>query len=487
MILCLIFVGCLSTSWPVHADASVSVGQEKVMPETSQAEKPPSEDTPAKETQVEEAQAEKAQTEEAVSKEAKAEDPMAGWEVFQKKLNEIHMGARLNLLQQVTAFEELMGLYGDDEQKRQIVQTFLAWKLSSAGRVHEALEVYEEDYGDREVDEEKLSEMRASLDGFEAQDALTVLVRAAAERRVVIVNEGHHMPQHRVLTTRLLPHLRRLGFTHFAAETLAEGMDELKKRGYPAKPTGTYTDDPVYADMVRTALDLGFKIVAYEAPGRPNKREPGQAKNLKERVFDVDPEARLVVHVGYSHNMETQEGFGGVGAMAFHLQEMTGLDPLTVEQTELAEKSRPGLEHGLFAELCGDSDGQAAVVFGNAEGDLWSLPGILRDVSVCLPRTRMKDGRPAWLGLPPDRRAVAMSDELCGKHRPCLVEARFSDEVPVSGEGDEGVPLDTVLIRENEKLPALMLRPGSYRIVAEDEKGTQLGAVDLEVAASANP
>ena len=80
----------------------------------------------------------------------------------------------------------------------------------------------------------------------------------------------------------------------FAAETLNVSDGSLQTRGYPTLRTGHYIAEPVYADLVRTALHLGYKVIPYECTDAPpprqasdptvamNIREQGQAKNLKE-------------------------------------------------------------------------------------------------------------------------------------------------------------------------------------------------------------
>src|SRR4029450_7978201 len=86
----------------------------------------------------------------------------------------------------------------------------------------------------------------------------------------------------------------------------------LQTRGYPTLKTGGYTAEPVYADLVRTALSLGYKVTPYECEDSPypqndnpieamNVREQGQAKNLKERILDNDSNAKIIVHAGFSH------------------------------------------------------------------------------------------------------------------------------------------------------------------------------------------
>ena len=103
--------------------------------------------------------------------------------------------------------------------------------------------------------------------------------------------------------------------------------------------------EPIYAEMVRTALKLGYKVVGYEAEkeGNGDVREDDQAKNLYERTFKNDPHARVVVNAGYAHIQENGKYLGGA-SMAQHFRKLTGIAPLTVEQTMLIEHP-PGTEN----------------------------------------------------------------------------------------------------------------------------------------------
>jgi hypothetical protein len=170
---------------------------------------------------------------------------------------------------------------------------------------------------------------------------------------------------------------------------------------------------------VRTALRLGFQIVAYEhamaesgesmaTADFQKKRDRGQAANLAERVFQEDPNAKLVVHAGYSHIYEKESPYWS--PMAMYFRQLTGIDPVTVEQTEMSERSAPEREAAEYH--LAESRGRLAtpVVLRNAEGRVYvggAAPGMV-DVQVFSPRSVMRDGRPQWLALE-------------GKRRPCTV------------------------------------------------------------------
>lgn len=295
------------------------------------------------------------------------------------------------------------------------------------------------------------------LTDLRAEDAVEVVVRAARDSRAVVINEAHHVARHRVLSRRLLPRLRKLGFTHFAAEGLDAADTELAARGYPTAATGHYLREPQYADLVREALALGYQVVAYEKPGPPAVREPGQAQNLAERIF-ADPDARALIHVGYSHNLETAESYGGAGAMAWHFRQLTGIDPLTVDQTRMRERGRPELEDPLFRRVAETFELEQPAILIGTEGAPWQPPGADRDLTVFSPPTRDHQGRPHWLYDPGDRRALALPGNLCGSPEPCMVEAHLADE------GNDAIPIDRIEVQGSEADPILVVPKKPLRI-----------------------
>src|SRR6185312_10257007 len=110
-----------------------------------------------------------------------------------------------------------------------------------------------------------------------------------------------------------------------------------------------------------------FKVVAYESDkeGNGDVREYAQAKNLYERVFKADPQARLVVNAGYAHIQENGRYLGG-RSMAQHFRKLSGIDPLTIEQTMLI-KHPPGTEdHPYYGAIIAALHPGEPIIFENA-------------------------------------------------------------------------------------------------------------------------
>jgi hypothetical protein len=236
-----------------------------------------------------------------------------------------------------------------------------------------------------------------------------------------------------------------------SAETLYATDTDLAKRGYPNSKTGFYTMEPICAEMVRTALKLGFKMVAYESErdGNGDIREYDQAKNLYERVFKNDPDARVVVNAGYAHIQENGKYLGG-RSMAQHFNRLSGIDPLTVEQTMLIEHP-PGTEnHPYYHAVIDATKPKEPIVFVNAKGEPWTLRPKAYDVSVFFPPDVIQSDRPTWLDLAGLRKPFSVSGStFCQDQYPCLIEARYANE------GDDAIPGYRLVLNPVEKAERL--------------------------------
>lgn len=336
---------------------------------------------------------------------------------------------------------------------------------------------------------------------WRAEDALNAVAREAADRRIVMVNEVHHNAQTRAFTLQLLPRLRLLGFTHLAIEALGDDPG-LSKRGYPVRSSGSeYLQEPLYGEIVREGLKLGFVLVPYDADavgGSTEAREAGQARNLYDRVFRKSPDARLVVAAGYAHIDKAVGRLGKAKPMAMTLAELTGIEPLSIDQAQFVEaEGKDDDYHQLIARFPSDTP---EVLIDKSSGRLWSAAPKIYDISVISPRSLtlnalgaaevddpvhgryriLSNGvqmatqafaafnqmqRPAWLELGGERRPYLVDTRLCREQSPCVVDAHYL------GETDQATPADIYLFLKTTSSTKLYLRPGQYRLRARNDHG----------------
>ncbi|HEY7872782.1 MAG TPA: hypothetical protein VIC31_08710 [Rudaea sp.] len=333
----------------------------------------------------------------------------------------------------------------------------------------------------------------ATAGGWRVEPAADVILELAKDRKAVFFNEAHSAPVTRTLTIELLAKLRAQGFNYFAAETLYRNDKELNQRGYPTPDSGFYIDEPLYGEMVRTALKLGFKVLAYdvENAGAGDVRELAGAQNLY-HVFKQDPNARLVVDAGFAHIQKTGKYLGG-SSMAEFFEKMSGIDPLCIEQTMLIQHARPDQDHPYYAAIMDALHPRWPIVFVNGD-KTWTLKPKLYDVSVVFPPAQRGDTRPDWLALRGLRVPYRVGGDMCRGRFPCLIEAHYANE------GNDSVPADRALLNviqpgadlaervlsdHSTAKSRLFLRPGKYRITATDRDNRTITSRDITVVADA--
>lgn len=300
------------------------------------------------------------------------------------------------------------------------------------------------------------------------EPAVPALVAQSRDAQFVFINEAHHVPQTRLLTLALLRELRAVGFTHLAVEALHEPGPVLHARGYPVAATGKYTREPVFAELLREALRLGWRVVDYEPRQRDGMeaREAGQADNLWNRTVGTDPDARVLVHAGYAHVDLVRGRLFDVLPLAARIAERAPGAVLSIDQVDL----RPDparREHPRYRPLLArfPATGPQVCRLGD---DLWALDPTRNTVSVLLPDGGTNE-RPAWLTLDGARRPVA-APSLCGNRLPCLIEARRV------GDASDAVAVDRCVQRDADRC-VLFLEPGIHSIGGSNVDGRSVATI----------
>lgn len=162
------------------------------------------------------------------------------------------------------------------------------------------------------------------------------IINEAKKHKIVMINENHFYPNHRILVSNLLPKLKEIGYTYLALEALDTTQDSLLNtpNGYPVLDTGFYTSEQNYSNLIRKAKKLGFEFVAYENMDNEKNREMGQAENLYNKTFKNSPTCKVVVLAGIDHILE-KPSTNGKQWMATIFKKKYAIDPLTISQTHL--------------------------------------------------------------------------------------------------------------------------------------------------------
>ncbi|HEX8196799.1 MAG TPA: hypothetical protein VF571_11480 [Pyrinomonadaceae bacterium] len=340
-----------------------------------------------------------------------------------------------------------------------------------------------------------ISDIKSSpIAEYKMLDAVAAIDSIADRQQVIMINEEHRTPFHRALTLELLAKLYAKGFRYFAAETVDESDAELNKRGYPIRSTGFYTADPVYGDVIRTALKIGYKIVPYEsmdmsckAPeSNPefcnDRRERGQARNLHDRILKNDPQAKIFVHVGRGHNSKApiSETFN---FMAYYFQQLSKIEPFTIDQLRFSERRNPALEQPLYRLLTKENILQKPIVYQASNSKFYNM-GAGYDMLIFHPRLSYKNGRATFLEMNGIRRAEKLDlkklklesgNQIFNGKEPILIQAFVAEE------SADAVPFDQIILEPNQKIPVLMLSKGNFKIRAMDKYGKILGQYENSI------
>jgi hypothetical protein len=322
-----------------------------------------------------------------------------------------------------------------------------------------------------------------ALETAEARPAIAEIVERARRTRIVILDEDHLAPRDRAFGLELARALKPLGYTVLAVEALTRDKDDavslakmqaLARDGYVRRTSGYYLNDPVFADFLRQAMGMGYRLVSYESAGFTDetteeaafvRREQEQAENIARRALAQDPNAKVLVYCGFHHAAKTElagDTVKGRLYMAARLKRLTGIEPLVIDQAELGEAPmyRPDIDVGAIAARTAKTrsmvlmHGQAPLVVGLMAGAV--------DLQVVHPRAPLSHGRPRWLA-DLGRRPVDVPVSLLPAHGTRLVQAFLASEA------DDAIPIDQVLVTAGQPAPRLMLPNARVRYAFQDD------------------
>ncbi len=205
--------------------------------------------------------------------------------------------------------------------------------------------LYEEKINDYERNRNvKLSEIIKKVkpnDSLPEESIEEKIKSISKDEKTVMLNEMHWKPEHRVLAYKLLKPLKDNGFKYLAVEAVDKELDSvLNSKGYPVQYTGYYTREPYFGLFLRKAHELGYTIIGYDDFSTDN-RELAQAQAIKS-IIDNDKDAKVFVYAGIDHILEGSSG-NSVKRMAQYFNELSGINPLTIDQVELRFNSTESL------------------------------------------------------------------------------------------------------------------------------------------------
>ncbi|MEI9944786.1 MAG: hypothetical protein WDN26_11255 [Chitinophagaceae bacterium] len=349
--------------------------------------------------------------------------------------------------------------------------------LSFAGDYPMAL-TYEEKSFDslQEPVKKHIEDEIAQLKNIQYASAKSSILDNAQHYQVVMINEAHNKPLHRAFTYSLLEDLYKSGYQYLAMEMLNNFSNQCLDSVNVF--TGYYSTEPVGGELVRKALQIGFKLISYEdtlaTKHTGTQRDSIQAVNIY-NVIKNDPNAKILVHAGYGHISE--EPIADYKPMAWWFKKLSGIDPFTVDQTVMTEGSN--YEYGrLYYDYFTSkfTITEPSIVFENKR-PFNPLQEKGYDVIVIHPRTIYQNNRPSWASLGGVRQAVLVQPT---ERTLFFVQAYYANEYDADNLGLL-VPADQTYVATREGYYCLYLRKGKYKIVLRDIGYKILSVKDREV------
>ncbi len=309
---------------------------------------------------------------------------------------------------------------------------------------------------------------------FENYEAVDYILESASDYRAVFINEAHHIPMHRAFTYSLLRGLYDQGFRYLGLEALSYEDSLVNERGYPITSSGYLVQEPMMNELIREAIWLGFTVFPYENNHDTLDREQGQAWNIYQQIKD-DPTAKVLVHAGYEHISEDENyDLAGATPMAVHFKKLSGIDPLSIDQTRMHEHSESRFENAYY-ELIGYP--RTPQVFITHDGAAFVDPSDARhyDIQVFHPRTRYVEERPDWQMLGGHKELVPLKRLRFDIDLPVLIKVYYDGE-----DLETAIPTDILEVRDREDPLFLLLDKGKYWMVIENDRG-EVQEEDLKV------
>jgi hypothetical protein len=259
-----------------------------------------------------------------------------------------------------------------------------------------------------DVEYRQIGKSIQQLKDIKNADAKRFITFIASNYKVIMLNEANNKPIHRAFAYSLLDVLYNRGYRYLAMEMLNPMPDhELTKLTYK---TGHFATEPVAGEMIRQALELGYKLVAYQDPQgndhTPTERDSIQALNIA-KILKDDPEAKIFVYGSYGNIAEKSisPDFIPMG-MAF--KRITGIDPLTIDQTDMTEESNFSFGKAFYDAYV-EKFPLTIPSIPLVNDEPVNVTGTtLYDLTVIHPKTTYYFARPTWLTLSNRRRPVSV-------------------------------------------------------------------------------
>ncbi|RZK50113.1 MAG: hypothetical protein EOO99_02700 [Pedobacter sp.] len=293
------------------------------------------------------------------------------------------------------------------------------------------------------------------------KSAKEYIIERSKTEDIVILNELHHNPTHRVFAASLLKDLYANGYRYLGLEALIDST--INDRGFVVQESGFYTAEPEFANFINEALALGFKVFGYEASAEAKwdddnwrNREIAQAHNIH-HYMQTNKEGKYFIYCGAGHAFEGNNNGRGL-SMAGILAGLTKINPFTIDQNRYSYKGETRYNHPLSLLI----KAQEPVILENKDGKVFnsSSNSYETDISIIQPVSMFEDAENYLIKLDPKRINYRYSlDSL--KSFPALI---FYHHKKNHNIHKLAVPVGVIEIKSKEDITQLYLKPNDYTV-----------------------
>ena len=307
-------------------------------------------------------------------------------------------------------------------------------------------------------------------------DARTFLLQQAATERIVLFNENAAQLQQRAFFYSLLEDFYKLGFRYLSVYWLSPLINP--NTAPVSRFSGYQVADPVAAELVRKAKQLGYTLIPYGDSSITSKtgnvHDAVQAAKLA-ALLQQDSSAKLLVLDEQAHIAERP--IGNFTPMGTVLQRLTGINPFTIDQTELCSGS--SFEYGryFYNELLKRIPVEQVSVVTRQKKPVSLLENDLYDLQLLFPPAKEKFARADWLTLSNNRKPVSVQPA----HRELFFVQAYYKEETLKQLLPNLVPADQTYLTDRDGYYWLFLQPGTYTLVFRNIHYQVLSEKEIEV------
>lgn len=275
------------------------------------------------------------------------------------------------------------------------------------------------------------------------KNALEPICEAIRENDIILLNERHNRPEHRVLLYSILDSLKTLGINSIFLETLAYVNDDSAyHKDNSIQLSGLYTRENVYNQVCHKLKRLNYNVYSYEigplnqidtqrigtklylVNKADDKWQPIEIDSLiLNKYFSkndfIQREAEQAIHIyqkiirnnirkafiycGYSHLYKSYDFMAGL------LQHLLRKSVFSIDQMYLNEHSDKKYENPLYIEFASAHtpfvivDSNNKIIHSIRHPIYKYITDSLIDMSIGTPRAIYIHNRPTWLELGGDR------------------------------------------------------------------------------------